>query len=71
MRKIYLAPISEVININTSPFCQDLYSQAAIQNAGEPTDVVDKNIDVDNKNGDDPNINPARGFSFSWEDDWE
>lgn len=70
MKKIYLAPISEVININTSPFCQDLYSQAAIQNAGEPTDVVDTNIDVDNENGDNPVITPARAFSF-WEDDWE
>lgn len=72
MKKIYQKPFTETVHVEighallegsplrTADFTQN--SDGATPNNSTPIEVGD----------DDPtDVDPARGFSFSWEDDWE
>lgn len=69
MKKIYQTPLTEIVHVITEYAC--LQGASPVKTA-DYTKKVDgdsstSSIDVGE---DDPNVDPARAFSF-WEDDWE
>lgn len=71
MKKIYQKPFTETVHVEIghallegSPLRTADYTQnddGAPSNNSTPIEVGE----------DDPDVDPARAFSFSWEEDWE
>ena len=71
MKKIYQTPLTEIVHVITEYACLQGASPVKTADYTKKVDGDSSTSSIDVGEDDPTDVNPARGFSFSWEEDWE